>query len=184
MKLIVASNNLPCVPLGRVFDAAASTSHRTATSFPGFSVTSAREVACLSVGVQFSGPDHQASVAQSVERQPSKLAVVGSIPTRCSILPPSSIPPTQSASSVPSNTKSRRVEPKQVSGVSMRSRPKATCHKKQSDPVNSVAAGVNPQLPRRTRTIAPLRKLIHACRRQSFTGTAVGGVNSPDRWAS
>ena len=173
------------MPLGRAIVAAASTSHRTAilSSKRGFSVTSAHSGLAAEDGVKFPIPLHlQKRVPGSslVEYWPWP-EEVGSIPIPGAFLvrtvpfqPPVHI----------LTVLSRRVEPNEIPGVAPQ-RPEATCNKKQSDPAYSVAAGVNPQLPRRTRTIPPIRKLTNLRPiRQSFTGRVVGGAKNPDRWES
>lgn len=218
-----SANILPCVPLGRAFVAAASTSHHTATSFKRMGGRAAyrsglenrqtlkslvgsnptlsanlpkthREAAARpkcagnETGYKPHGGSSLAEVAESFagrgrlqlatlsknQRQtggylgraakpdssPAKISPKCCLPFSFKAPSPSTTPPVHNASP------SRRVEPNEVCGAF--TLPKATCHKKQSDPDQSSAAGVNPQLPCRSRN-AELRHVSRA----SSTSTAL-----------
>lgn len=215
-------NILPCVPLGRAFVAAASTSHHTATSFkrmggraayrsglenrqtlkslvgsnptlsanlpkPSREAAARPKCAGNETGYKPHGGSSLAEVAESFagsdglqpvtlsknQRQtggysgaaakpdssPAKISPKCCLPSSTlqqenqSDNPPSPTPPVHNA------RPSRRVEPDEIYGAF--TLPKATCHKKQSDPVQSSAAGVNPQLPCRSRN-AELRHVSRA----------------------
>jgi hypothetical protein len=217
-------NILPCVPLGRAFVAAASTSHHTATSFKrmggraayrsglenrqtlkslvgsnptlsanlpkpsreaaarpkcsgndrvityaGIAVSSPKAAVCRWIGSESAQVSQDTRPAAEHLNQPNRSTKPDSIPAKISpkcCLPSSTLHQENQSDNHPSPTPpvhnartSRRVEPNEVCGAF--TLPKATCHKKQSDPDQSSAAGVNPQLPCRSRN-AELRHVSRA----------------------
>lgn len=168
-----AVNRAQCKRIGEKADCTSKPATRgskppvagTPFSARGFSVTQARRGSAATDGVQFPKPLHQIS-----------LSPIAPIPRRTQPTPS----PVHKLTVL-----SRRVEPDEIPGVAPQ-RPEATCNKKQSDHGNSLAAGVNPQLP-----VRPVKHEVNPHRKPSdllYPGTHAGwrqsARNSHDRWCS